>query len=510
MKVITSWIPKILLVALFVVGLLLTPYPADVNANDWLDCYTYRKLIPITGEAGAGTDYQVPLTVHSNLVSGTYNEILRPNGAGDETNIPSRTGDSTNWECVDDVVADEQVTLIYCALTDPYKRDLYALPAHSEGSGTINSITIYFRVLGWPTVTHYKPVLKSDSTVTEGTEIDKNDFTWETFSQTWTTNPADSAAWEWADIDALQIGIAIDANGGQNDCTQVYVEVNYTTTAGADSQGKVGLINYCTDFPNDIRFADDDGDTELDHWIVDPTADPAKFWIEVKDDLGSNQDIYIYYGKSGASSDSDGDATFPFFDHFDDPVDAINTDKWEGDTGDATVASSILSLTVGSSWASIRSKATTFTYKALGARALFSTDGDAELMGFFDNYQGSESNKVEFYHKEAATNKRIGSKKAGTAEYDANQAAFTVDAYDIFEALWSSGNDGFIVGGTECAGSPHTTQVPTVAQYLLIGAKSDPILVDWVFVRNYIVSEPVVGTPGSLEFRNISYGYIIG
>lgn len=40
------------------------------------------------------------------------------------------------------------------------------------------------------------------------------------------------------------------------------------------------------------------------------------FWVEVKDDLGSNQTIYIYYGKSDATTTSSGTNTFLFFDDF--------------------------------------------------------------------------------------------------------------------------------------------------------------------------------------------------
>ena len=55
-------------------------------------------------------------------------------------------------------------------------------------------------------------------------------------SEQWDTNPADSQAWEWADIDALQIGVSLKGGGDfpesfHSECTQVYVEVDYTITA---------------------------------------------------------------------------------------------------------------------------------------------------------------------------------------------------------------------------------------------------------------------------------------
>ncbi len=94
---------------------------------------------------------------------------------------------------------------------------------------------------------------------------------------------------------------------------------DYQVKLTADSNtgsANIGLSNHCTDFPNDIQFTDDDQDTLLDYWIEDASADPITVWVEVRDDLDTNQDIYIYYGKNGESSASDGTNTFQFFDDF--------------------------------------------------------------------------------------------------------------------------------------------------------------------------------------------------
>jgi len=155
-------------------------------------------------------------------------EILRPNAAGDETSIPKQYPDSTfHWDKVDEETTDEFGTYLL-TWTEAWLRDLYNLPAHSEGSGTINSIKIYFRARYTDTGGYAKPSLKSDSTVTDGTEVELIDG-WVTYSQQWNTNPADSEAWEWADIDALQIGVSLNKKPlGDAVCTQLYVEVDYT------------------------------------------------------------------------------------------------------------------------------------------------------------------------------------------------------------------------------------------------------------------------------------------
>jgi len=75
-------------------------------------------------------------------------ETLRPNEAGDETNIASQYPSSDeHWDKVDEAVADEEATVVKTQATS-YQRDLYKLPA-SSGSGDINKITVYMRGRLW-------------------------------------------------------------------------------------------------------------------------------------------------------------------------------------------------------------------------------------------------------------------------------------------------------------------------------------------------------------------------
>jgi len=160
-------------------------------------------------------------------------EILRPNAVGSETSITYVFGETVHWEAVDEAAADGYTTyLAEDSLT--YKRDLFNLPA-SSGSGTINFIKIYFRCIrGVEDFANAKPSLKSNSTVTDGTEVWLQ-TNWETHSQQWNTNPADAGAWEWADIDALQIGVSLKSTALSNPgCTQVYVEIDYTPPPPTD------------------------------------------------------------------------------------------------------------------------------------------------------------------------------------------------------------------------------------------------------------------------------------
>jgi hypothetical protein len=85
---------------------------------------------------------------------------------------------------------------------------------------------------------------------------------------------------------------------------QVKVTVHYGS--GADGGEHVYLDSNCrTDF-GDIRFTDDDGVSLLDYWMESKTdGDNAVFWVEVADDLSSqNRTIYVYYNNSDVTTTS--------------------------------------------------------------------------------------------------------------------------------------------------------------------------------------------------------------
>ena len=98
----------------------------------------------------------------------------------------------------------------------------------------------------------------------------------------------------------------ISVTGQSGAGTNFQVDLDMGDSAGGDFH----LEGHCTNFPQDIEVTDNDETTPIDYWIEDITADPLKMWVEVADDLGSNQTIYVYYGKSGATTNSSGTNTF--------------------------------------------------------------------------------------------------------------------------------------------------------------------------------------------------------
>ena len=99
----------------------------------------------------------------------------------------------------------------------------------------------------------------------------------------------------------------VTINNPSSGLTDYQVEVD--VTYDADMQPDFG----------DIRFSDSDDSTELSYWresYTDSTS--ATFWVKVPSIPAGTKTIYMYYGNDAAISASNGDATFEFFDDFED------------------------------------------------------------------------------------------------------------------------------------------------------------------------------------------------
>lgn len=163
-------------------------------------------------------------------------ETLRPNGAGSETNIPIYAPDTgeANWEDVDEETADDLTTCLRARDTTNWLRDLYDIPAHSVGSGVINSVTIHFRWRSHPEVSmSARSAVRTHSTTYDGTEKEVGaggGYDWHDDTEAHTTNPYTGSAWTWSEIDAMEIGASIKTSIINYGCflTQVYVVIDYT------------------------------------------------------------------------------------------------------------------------------------------------------------------------------------------------------------------------------------------------------------------------------------------
>ncbi len=159
-------------------------------------------------------------------------EILRPNDNGSSTQL-SRQGSNRNYRCVDETTADEDLTYVY-AQDDAVELDTYNMANRSQGTGTINSVTVYARARAYYSGAcdnmSMQIALRTDSTTYYGDMITLvGNGGWSDYSASWTLNPDTDQPWTWPEIDALQAGVKLyDDGDGYPQCTQVYAEVNYT------------------------------------------------------------------------------------------------------------------------------------------------------------------------------------------------------------------------------------------------------------------------------------------
>jgi hypothetical protein len=190
---------------------------------------TYTQCTPI----GASNNYQcvdeASADDDSTFVQTGGVEVLRPNGNGYYTQCDHSPYYYNNYQCVDDVTPDGNSSYIYTR-GGATERDTYNIQNHSQGSGTINSITV-----------HVLSRADSSSSMAVETMIrthDNNyygDYTvlpaygdWQDVSKTYTTNPHTSSTWTWTEVDDLQAGVRhYDLGNGYPRTTQVYIEVGY-------------------------------------------------------------------------------------------------------------------------------------------------------------------------------------------------------------------------------------------------------------------------------------------
>ena len=71
----------------------------------------------------------------------------------------------------------------------------------------------------------------------------------------------------------------------------------------------------------DLRFTDSDGTALLPYWVEEwISATSAVIWVRIPNIPAGGKEIYIYYGNPTATGESNGTATFRFFDDFNNPA----------------------------------------------------------------------------------------------------------------------------------------------------------------------------------------------
>jgi len=291
------------------------------------------------------------------------------------------------------------------------------------------------------------------------------------------------------------------SNAGAQSNYQIKIIVHKGT--GIDSEEHVYCNNHCRDDFGDIRFTKSDGETLLDYWIEEYTSgDKATFWVEV-DSIPASPDkatIYIYYGKSDATTTSNGKDTFPIFYDF-------NTDEsneWILDVGQWVwdIANGVLRLK-GAGETRVRVAGATVGFKAFRTRCKARFTGESGTgdtpTGILFGYQDGNNfymarihqllNEVQLYKKVNGSFSKIG--YASTTIND-NQ-------YYVLSVKWISASHVKVyLDDVEVIDQTANLQSWTSGG-IGLRAFNDEGVHDWFLVRKCVDPEPTHGSWGSEE-----------
>jgi len=264
--------------------------------------------------------------------------------------------------------------------------------------------------------------------------------------------------------------------------------VNGTGTSG-------GEVHYTTnvsqpDF-DDVRFtwlnSTSGREQPISYWRENVyEGKNATFWVKIPS-IPANPNsaiIYIYYGKDDVSTESNGDATFLFFDDFDDGV--INTTKWTN-INDATESGGTLRGNGGNQKIWMR------TQRVFSAPFRVNFKMKGEYNSDFDS--GVQVGNIYFISDRGTNAPRIGTSwvyPSGSAGnviswhiYEVTVLSLFQEFYDITSNKYTSASYSYVTGPLRLIGDSDSRNRDT--------------FYDWIFVRNYINPEPTHGAWGSEE-----------
>jgi len=158
------------------------------------------------------------------------NEILRPNGAGNETNVTSQFPATTyHWDKVDEVSPDEDSTYVFTS-NNGYLRDVYAIenPSSYAPGDTITNVRVTARCKEITSGGKIKLSVRTNGVDYLGAEQAITDA-YVDYIEDWAVNPNTGTTWTNLEIETLEAGVSItNDDGNASHSTQVFVTLTYT------------------------------------------------------------------------------------------------------------------------------------------------------------------------------------------------------------------------------------------------------------------------------------------
>jgi len=259
-----------------------------------------------------------------------------------------------------------------------------------------------------------------------------------------------------------------------------------SASALTDYQVKL-TVAYDTDMQpdfDDLRFTSSDGTTELSYWLESKTdSTTATIWVKVPSLASGDNTIYMYYANASATTASNGDNTFEFFDDFNGIL-----SNWTI-TGTATALDGIITITnAGSKIVSTSNFGVNYSTKIkLRADFLGGSSSNQRSWGWnagslptgYFSVDGDFPGYYEYAHyNNNWVYANLGNSWNGNyANWEIIRNSSTSIIYYINDVLQHTG----------------TTQIPTGSLPIIlkvIGPNNTIINCDWVLVRKYNTIEP--------------------
>jgi hypothetical protein len=229
----------------------------------------------------------------------------------------------------------------------------------------------------------------------------------------------------------------------------------------------------------DVRFAQNS--IGLGYWMESDN----KFWVKVPSvAAGGTADVQMYYGNPSASSASNGNNTFRFFDSFDD---GWPDGKWSSSIG--SVANSIYDS--GSDAGNVFMKSNTTAGSATFAvrtRALMDSD-DTRYIGAMNTNGGW----LAALKRDNSSGETQLASNDGMGE-TTSVSNWTTDAWKVWD-IFVEGSTQMraFENGAELLGSPKiTSPADSSSMRAMIYLPYYSMYCDWILLRNYVSPEPTV------------------
>ena len=306
-----------------------------------------------------------------------------------------------------------------------------------------------------------------------------------------------SLAW-WNDSWQYRRPITINNTQNSNSLTDYQILVT-VDTATLISDGK--MRSDC----GDIRFVDSDDSTKLSYWIESGcNTSSTKIWVKVPSiPASSTKTIYMYYGNPSASSESDGEVVFEFFDDFE--GDAIDTSKWGGNIADFSISNSIISCSESSKW--IYTKTFQISDGIVEAKVKIDSGARGSLharTNQVDTYYATDVNSynINYRYPNGDVRARLWSSSGETI---LNTASYTHDTeWHIARLILNGSQITFeyekLDGSNKYSYS--TTDTTYSSGYIGLatdGMDSGAVYYDWILVRKYTDPEPTTSVGNEEE-----------